>query len=164
MEINIRKALPEDAYDFATCVISCFQTAYKGIITDEYLHNMIIEKDKQIERYKKSLTDPGDCVYYCVMYEEKMIGFITININYEDNIWAIYLLEEFRGKGYGKIMLDFAVNELKNIGQKEIALWVFEENIKARFFYEKNNFKFSGKKREMEYGKPLVQLLYVLKP
>jgi ribosomal protein S18 acetylase RimI-like enzyme len=61
-------------------------------------------------------------------------------------------------------MLDFAISELKHAKQKEIFLWVFEENIEARRFYEKNNFSFDGTKREVKYGKPLVQLRYVLNP
>ncbi|WP_461257542.1 GNAT family N-acetyltransferase, partial [Treponema sp. R80B11-R83G3] len=74
-----------------------------------------------------------------------MIGFIIINSPNKDKsgigeIWAIYLLEEFCGKNYGKKLLDFAVNELISMGQKEICLWVFEENHRARHFYERNNF------------------------
>jgi ribosomal protein S18 acetylase RimI-like enzyme len=93
---------------------------------------------------------------------ERMIGFIIINKNYEVQIWAIYLIEEFRGKGYGKEMLDFAINELKKMNHKEIYLWVFEENIRARKFYKKHNFNFDGIKREINYGKPLIELRYVL--
>jgi len=45
----------------------------------------------------------------------------------------------------------------------EINLWVFEENNRARHFYEKNNFSYNGIRREVDwYGKPLVQLQYFL--
>lgn len=170
MEINIRKALPEDAYNYTDCHISCFQSAYKGIVPDEYLKNMLAEKEQRVEKYKKSLTDPGNCEYYCVVYTKRMLGFLIINKSRNEDksgigeIWAIYLIEEFRGKGHGKEMLNFAINELKRVEQKEIFLWVFEENIRARRFYEKHNFSFDGIKREVKYGKPLVQLRYVLNP
>lgn len=59
-------------------------------------------------------------------------------------------------------MLDFAVNELKSMGHKEIFLWVLEENNKARRCYEKHGFRFDGTKREVTYCKLLVQLRYVL--
>ena len=168
MEITIRKALPEDADIYTVCHISCFQSAYKGIVPDEYLDNMSAEKEQRFERYKKTLTDPGDCEYYCVMHEERMIGWLIINKSHDEDktgiceIWAIYLMEEFWGKGYGKEMLDFAINELKRVEPKEIFLWVFEENNRARRFYEKYGFGFDGTKREVKYGKPLVQLRYVL--
>ena len=162
MGIIIRKTLPDDAYDYTDCFISCFQSAYKGIIPDEYLNNMLTEKEQLFEKHRKVLTDPGDCEYYCVMYSEKMIGFLIINKRHTEKIWAIYLLEDFRGKGFGKEIIDFAANELKSVENKEIALWVFEENIRARKFYENNKFCFDGTKRKMNYGKPLVQLRYVL--
>ena len=162
MKIIIRKALPDDAYDYTECFISCFQSAYKRIVPDEYLNNMLIEKEQLFEKHKRALADPGDCEYYCVMYSEKITGFLVINKKHTEKIWAIYLLEDFRSKGLGKEVLNFAVNELKSVENEEIALWVFEENIRARKFYEKNNFSFDGKKREMNYGKPLVQLRYVL--
>jgi RimJ/RimL family protein N-acetyltransferase len=60
-------------------------------------------------------------------------------------------------------MLDFAVDILKNLNYTEIYLWVLKENNRARRFYEKNGFHFNGKTREKEYGKPLVQLEYVLR-
>jgi len=161
MKIIIRKALPNDAYNYADCVISCWQSAYKEIVPDEFLSNMLAEKEQWIEKYRKALTDPGDCKYYCVMYSERMIGFLIIHKN-DGEIWAIYLIKEFWGKGFGKEMLDFAINELKCAGHKNISLWVFEENKRARRFYEKNNLYFDGTKREATYGKLLVQLKYVL--
>ena len=91
-----------------------------------------------------------------------MIGFLTIHKK-DGEIWAIYLLEEFRSKGYGKEILNFAITELKSIGHKTIVLWVFEENHKARRFYEKNGLRFDGTKRENDrYGKMLVQIRYEL--
>ena len=169
MSITIRKALPEDAYNYAMCHIACWQTAYKGIVFDEYLCEMIIKKEERIEKYKNVLQEPGDCEYYCVLHAETMIGFLTINKSQNDSkanvgeIWAIYLLEAYRGKGYGRDLLDFAVNELKQIDPVEILLWVFEKNIKARRFYEKCGFVFDGTKKESTaWGGPLVVVKYVL--
>ena len=167
MEINIRKALINDAYDIAICHILSWQSAYKGIVPDEYLKNMLLDKEKLVERYRNNIENQKDCEYYCVNYLKKVIGWITINKNDETNIgeiWAIYLQEDYWGKGYGKIMLNFAINCLKKLGSSDIFLWVFEENYRARYFYEKNNFEFNGVEREVDrYGKPLIQLKYVLK-
>ena len=168
VELAIRKALPEDAHSYTDCLISCWQSAYKGIVPDKYLEDMIKEKEQRVERFKKVFIDPGDCEYYCVMNAENMIGFLTINksrntdSSYTGEIWAIYLIEEFCGKGFGKKLLDFEIQELKRVEPKEIFLWVFEDNKRARRFYEKNNFRFDGTSREVKYGKILIQLRYVL--
>lgn len=157
----IRKALSEDAYDYTDCFISCLQSAYKGIASDEFLSNLSIEREKRVEKFLKNLKNP-DVETYCVILNNTMIGFIAIH-KIDGEIWAIYLLEEYRSKGYGKVMLDFAIKELKHHGHNIISLWVFEKNIKARHFYENNGFYFDGTKRENDkYGKILVQLRYTL--
>ena len=161
MEFIIRKALPEDVDDYTDCGVSCWQSAYRGIVPEEYLANM---KKQRLEKNRKALTDPGDCEYYCAIYGERMIGILVINKNHSENFWAIYLIEEFWGKGYGKKLLDFAVDELKSAGHKKICLWVFEENYRARRFYEKHGFSFDRTKKVVDKygGVPLIELRYVL--
>ena len=161
MQITIRKALSDDAYDYTDCFIRCLQTAYKGIASDEFLNNLSVQREQRVQRFRESLTNT-DLDLYCVKSDNEMIGFLTIHRK-DAEIWAIYLLEEFRSKGSGKEMLDFAIGELKNIGHKNITLWVFEKNNGARRFYEKNGFCFDGTKRETtNYGGLLVQLRYAL--
>ena len=169
MKLTIRKAVPEDAGAFTDCGISCWQSAYKGIVPDEFLSHMSATRAQRVEKHVQDLTNPGNCVYYCVMYDERMVGLLIINKSRNDDapdigeIWAIYLVEEFCGKGYGKELLDFQIGELKGLGCKEIYLWVFEENLRARRFYEKHGFSFTGVTREVsKYGKPLIQIEYVL--
>lgn len=55
-------------------------------------------------------------------------------------IISIYLLPDYMGKGYGKTLLKSAISELKMQGFENIFLWVLEENIRARHFYEKSGF------------------------
>lgn len=162
MGITIRMALPEDAYNFTDCHISIWQSAYKGIVPNEYLNNMSNEVEQRVENYVNTLTNPDKCEYYCVMLSEKMIGFIIIEL-ITGEIWAIYLSKEFWGSGYGKEMLDFSVRALEQVGHNEISLWVFENNSRARRFYDKNGFVYKGAKREVNWygGVPLVQLKYV---
>jgi len=163
MGMIIRKALPEDARDYTNCHISIWQSAYKGIVPDEYLNNMPAEVEQLVKKHTNILKNPGDCEYYCAMLSNQMIGFIVIN-PCAGEIRAIYLLEAFWGRGYGKEMLDFAVDELKRVGQNEVFLWVFDGNTRAKRLYEKNNFSFDGTNRVVNKygGVPLVQLRYVL--
>ena len=162
MLITIRKATPKDAYDWAVCSISCWQSAYRDIYPDAIMDNIPLEKEQRIEKYKKSLAAPGDIEYYSVLHAEQMIGFLIIEPTHSE-IYAIYLLEEFWGKGYGKEIMDFAVNKLSRTNPNEISLWVFEKNTRARRFYEKYGFTHDGsKKQSNRYGVPLEELRYVL--
>ena len=161
MKITIRKALPEDDYKYTDCFISCLQTAYRDIMSDDFLNNLAAQKEQQIEKFRKNLENPN-LEIYCIILENKMIGFLTIHKT-DGEIWAVYLLEEFRSKGYGEEILKFAVEQLKRIGHHKITLWVLALNNGARKFYEKNGFTFDGTKREnANYGKTLVQLRYAV--
>ena len=72
-------------------------------------------------------------------------------------ISSIYILEEYRGKGFGTQALDF----IKKISaQQTIFLWVLEKNEKAIAFYEKTGFKFALKTRTINRGAGFTQLMY----
>jgi len=168
MEITIRKALPEDARDYSVCHFTCWQSAYRGIVPDDYLHNMWQSIEQRTERYKDAFSNPDAGEYYCVLIAERMIGFFFINKSKDEDkphageIVAIYLLEEYWGKGTGRILLDYSVDKLRQMGHGEVTLWTFEDNIRARRFYEKCGFSFDGAKKEMALGKPLTLVRYVL--
>ena len=169
MDIIIRKVVPEDAHDYAACHISCWLSAYKGIVSKEFLENIPSELEQREERYRKAFIEPGDCEYYCVIKAERMIGFLFFGKSTDNDkllagdVIAIYLLEEFWSKGYGKQMMDFAVEKLKSNGHNEIILWTFKDNERAKRFYEKYGFTYNGKEKEMtNWGGPLTVVRYEL--
>jgi len=168
MEFTIRKAVPEDAYERAVCHISSWRSAYKGIVPDEYLNSMSAEE--RSERYKKQIEENNEVLFYNAIYENKIIGLLCISKSRDEDklnageVGAIYLIEEFWGKGYGREMMNFAIDTLKNMGYNEIILWVFEENNRARRFYEKCGFTFSGEKAIMNIGgKDIPKVRYIIK-
>lgn len=66
------------------------------------------------------------------------------------------------GKGYGSQLLNQCVEELKLLGFCNILLRVLEDNLKARNFYEKNGFAFSGEYFQDNIGgKELREMLYI---
>ncbi len=55
-------------------------------------------------------------------------------------IVSIYFLPDYMGKGYGTHLLKKCIEDLKALGYDKILLWVLEDNLRARKFYEKNGF------------------------
>ena len=85
-----------------------------------------------------------------------------MHIHEEDNtleIESIYILDEYRGKGFGRQFIDFIKTYRP---QADIFLWVLEVNTNARRFYENNGFVMSGESRTIKRGTEFVQLRYVL--
>lgn len=63
------------------------------------------------------------------------------HLDFEKNIWlGICVCEKFRGKGFGKKIMNFLLEYAKNNNIEEIYLTVDKDNIIAKKLYEKNNF------------------------
>src|SRR4030042_1278484 len=72
------------------------------------------------------------------------------------------IIPDYWGKGYGSKLFDFSISELRKRGYKEITLWVFEKNQRARTFYEKKGFSFDGTKKEINPEEKLIEIRYSL--
>ena len=57
-------------------------------------------------------------------------------MNLEKSSWSMLVMD----RGFGKILFDSVIVELKKIDYRYIFLWGLEENLRARKFYEKEGF------------------------
>lgn len=158
----IRKISPSDSREEISNIYEqSWKYVYKGIIPHEYLDS--IPKGQ----WYGALDNPDR--YTLVMLDgDKIIGTSSYcKSRFEDymdwgEIISIYFLPEYMGKGYGKALLEKAVQELREMGFKQIFLWVLEDNHRARHFYEKCEFKNSGKYMDNDIGgRQLRELQYV---
>jgi RimJ/RimL family protein N-acetyltransferase len=165
MDITIRKAMINETYEFASCKIEAWQSAYKGIIPDEYLNSMSVEQ--HAERYKEWMKDQNT-EYYFVICNNETAGILVLSkCDNEDkpnagDIIAIYLLKPYWNKGHGRTMMNFAMDRLKQLGYDEVVIWSLEDNIRAKQFYEKFGFVFDGSKVEMNFGELLTAVRHVV--
>ncbi len=108
-------------------------------------------EEKLIEKTKNKIKAYGkDSCGWVVELDGKIVGFsATYRENEKDRVGAIYVLPEHQGKGIGKILLQKALDFLKN--SKEIWIEVAEYNENAIKFYEKSGFHIvPGKKGKQE--------------
>ena len=134
--------------------------AYNGIIPKDYLDS--ISGDKWFSHFgNKSmnslvLIENNEFIgtsSYCKSRSEEFKNF--------GEIVSIYLLPEYIGKGYGKKLFEATISKLVDIGYKDIFLWVLEENMRARYFYENQKFVFSDKSNYINIGgKNLKEVAY----
>lgn len=96
-------------------------------------HDFLSEKDFfEIKRQLKSYL-PKFNNYYIYKDEEKIKGFLKVE---NGNIEMLFIDNLYRGKGIGKKLILFAIENLD-----AISLDVNEDNIQARKFYEHMGFK-----------------------
>ena len=132
-----------------------WKDAYVGIVNQEYLDNLKIEKVEEIAyKFKDDVIIAKD--------GEKVVGFVAYgkcrdkDLETAGEIYAIYVLEDYHGKGIGKRLVAEALEQLN--GYHTVALWVFKDNARARRFYEKCGFKPDGKVNTFEITTPLDEV------
>lgn len=138
---------------------TAWKQAYNEMFSIEYL-----EEDTpkmRTNEFLEACNDNG--IHYYMLYEDKIaVGIVKVifKVNKVCEISSFYILDEYRNKGYGRQVIAYISDVLC---QQCIYLWVLEDNVKARRFYENNGFVFTGKIREISRGKSYRQFQYVKK-
>ncbi len=129
-------------------------TYYNSFAADNSPENMTLYLDAAFN--KSNLTEElknKKSNFYFVYLMDVVVGYFKINwgnaqtqINDKDTIEIerIYVLKEFQRKHLGQKMLAKIIEIAKSKKAKYIWLGVWEKNIKAIRFYEKNGFKKYG--------------------
>ena len=138
---NIRDIKKEDIPQVVDMQISGWRAAYKGMIDDEYLENMNVEK-----KIKMREKDYKETRFIVAEINNEIVGFCRYTDNMEKTpetpevdceLRALYVKPEVKHNGIGKKMFQYAVNEFKNMGKTKMVLWCLKDNVLARKFYEK---------------------------
>ena len=78
-------------------------------------------------------------------------------------IYAIYVLPDVIGRGLGRSLFTVATGELLARGYDPIVVWVFEDNPRARRFYEAAGFRPDGARHTIDFdGTPIDEIRYRL--
>lgn len=150
----------DDKYQISRIYEESWKYAYRGIVPQDYLDNI------QAGAWANHIDTDGrhtlvaienNCFIGTAAYSASRFP----QMNGYGEIISIYFLPEYIGKGYGKPLLQAAINGLNELGFKNIFLWVLEDNHSARRFYERcgfvcsdiyNNDNIGGKDlREIQY-------------
>ena len=94
---------------------------------------------------------PGEMTTVMGWVDGKLMGLLVFSRHPEGRteIEAIHSLPESWGTGLGAAMLEFALDETN--ATDVAGLWAFEKNARARRFYEKHGFRFTGETRVSEF-------------
>lgn len=161
--ITIRKILSsDDRLEISNIYEQAWKKAYKGIVPQDFLDSL--EKGSWASK-----VDRPEWNTLVVELDGKLIGTSSYSKSrfeeYSDagEIISIYFLPEYMRKGYGKKLLAAAVEGLASMGYSEAFLWVLEENINARKFYESQGFvRADGSVETAPGGKTLKEIRYKL--
>lgn len=99
--------------------------------------NSFIEKDYWLEIYNQTKVDfLENFKTYVYAENDEILGFISI---YDNEIKALYVKEEHRGKGIGGKLINYCRDNLEE--NTEVFVKVFEKNMNSIIFFSKRQFK-----------------------
>lgn len=135
--ITIRKAMLTDAKGIAKVHVDSWKTTYANIVPAEYLNNLSYESREQM--WTNAIPYGG--VYVAESNDGKIIGFSKGGkersgnySGYDGELYAIYILKEFQGKGIGSALVKPVVDEIKSMGLNSMLVLVLKDNISYKFY------------------------------
>lgn len=129
-----------------------FFDAFSEVNTKEDM-NQYLDMNLSLEQLTKELSNPSTSFYFAKSNNE-ILAYLKLNEAEAQTekrdvpsmeIERIYVRKEFQNRGVGQFLLDKSIQITKYKKLKLIWLGVWEHNLKAIKFYEKNGFHFFGK-------------------
>ncbi len=142
--------------------VFCWRTAYRGIISDEYLFNKRSVLGT-MENMGKRLNTPE---FETDIFDDGIIkGFATHHPAGEKDIpraydlMAIYVEPPFKGLGIGSELIRSVEEKAQGKGFGTMIVWTLEKNDGAIRFYEKHGYARDGGKEHWDvWGAEIIRL------
>ncbi|HTR55181.1 MAG TPA: GNAT family N-acetyltransferase [Kofleriaceae bacterium] len=161
----IREATERDAEGIARAHAASWDTSYRGILPDHILDR--IDVGQRAETRRRILRDRS--VFQLVAYDlthGDIVGFCDAGPSRRHapaagELYAIYLVQHAKRHGLGQDMLERVQAWLVAHDMRSMIVWVLEDNLHARRFYEAMGGREGGKLRTRVGGFPVTELSYV---
>lgn len=161
--INVRSATVEDAVAIATVHIAAWKESYRGIVPEEFLRNLSVER--RTAQWVQSLSDSSNQYHRTFVAElhGQVVGFSNYGYcndpEFGGELYAIYLLKSAQKRGIGRMLVNEVVSGLLNLDIHSMMVWVLKEN-PARGFYEWLGGKYLRETSIEIGGKTLLEIAY----
>ncbi len=162
----IRYSTVNDIHGMGIVYVDTWKAAYQGMIPQDYLDGLTYESWE--EKYRARFSQITDYNVAVLDLDGRIIGVTSMMKTRDDDlpdsfgeIVSIYVLPEYWHQGLGKMMLEWAVKELKKQGFTDCVLWTLEDNHRARRAYEHFGFERDGARKSQEFcGKDVWEIRY----
>lgn len=139
MDYIIRRKEIKDCGQIAHVVTVSWNETYSGIVSNDFLETL---KKNEPERVQNSISkfDENDNHQFVLEIGNKVVGFINVGPSEEKEydkcgeIYAIYIMNDYKGKGYGKKLFEAGKNELKSMGFDKMIIGCLKENPSNSFY------------------------------
>ena len=144
MNYVIRRRERKDCEAIAKLITVCWNDTYRGLVSDDFLDGLYKNEEDRIKNsYEK--FDENDNHQFVLEVDGKVVGWMNIGDSDEESeygeIHAIYILNEYKGFGYGRKLVEEGIKEIKSMGFKQMIIGCLDGN-KSNEFYKHIGGKF----------------------
>lgn len=165
MEVLIRQATMDDAKAIGLIGVISWKSAYRGIVPDEYLDSLTVEKR---ERYIAASLANTSRRFIIAEADGEPVGMACFyplcNGKANKELWeleAIYVLPQYWNKGIGRILINHVFQYIGEHNALVCILWVLNDNHRAKGFYEHIGLTNTGIEKIINIGgKNLIEVCY----
>lgn len=162
---QVRAAVPDDALEVARVHVRSWQSAYRGLIAQDYLDSLTPEA--RARRYTFGQVGVGVPQTLVSVDGDTICGLVTTGRCRDDDLpdfgelLALYVDPDYLGTGTGRLLITAARERMRGLGVGGAALWVLDGNDRARRFYGRDGWQPDGATRTGEYGgQPVTEVRY----
>lgn len=136
--ITIQKVSVKDIGTIRSLAERVWPSTYKEILSEgqvEYMMDLFYSISSLEEQFKKHS--------FLIAYaDDEPVGFASFSLLGEGvyKLHKIYIDTAFQGRGLGKLLIDYILNDLRALGAAALELNVNRNN-RAKFFYERLGFE-----------------------
>jgi ribosomal protein S18 acetylase RimI-like enzyme len=141
IEVKLRPATPDDATAAARIQLEGWRSAYREIFPPDVLIGA--DESEQVEKWTARL-EPGDGRFaHVATVGSEPIGVIAggpprgEDTAGEAEIYSLYVLSWWRGRGVGEALMQAAFADLVATGRRRACLWTLTDNIAGRRFFSR---------------------------
>jgi len=164
--IFIKEVEKDDLYNFVYVNTHGWDETYRGIMYDDFLDKILNKIDKNVERQKEKFEEDIKKEKRFILYvDDKPAGIVSVGKSKIDEyldsgeIKALYLLNEFKGHGYGKLLFNKGVEELKKQEFNTMIIGCLKDNPSTNFYVHMGG-KLVDTKENNHWGKNLLENYY----
>ena len=153
MEVEIRSVKAGDEAALAYVNTESWKAAFSEILSKETL-DRVVSYEKAVNLYKGLIEEEKGNGYLLFLDKEPHCMAWWDKARDEDmtgkaELICIHSLSGNWGKGYGSMMMERILTDIRDAGYPDVVLWVFTDNNRARRFYEKHGFQATDSVREL---------------
>ena len=151
--IEIRAAAPDDVDALCAAHLEAWRAGYRDVFTDELLDSTAFAESRQVQWASAWWLGDARQAMFAGVLGGRVLGFANVGserINGvarefgRGEVYAFYVHPQAWGTGLATALMDAGQGWLRERGHAHAVLWVLRDNPRARSFYRKTGWAWTG--------------------